>query len=528
MEISYNPVNGGNDRYQTIVCRTAVTDELSGEYVLPDYIGDVKRILHTFVRPRYSECTAESDGIRIRGESVFSVLMLTEEGKVASNVFSLEYTHLCECAAADGDISAMCYPVCENATARLLSPRKIALKARMRTAVSAVGTSPCAPEYSGTHTAADEAELECRTDTVDTLCLCRAQKSDLHFSEDMVLDGAESVIGEILYIGAEVSLPECRTAGGNLSVSGEMTVFALCTDPAGKLYCTQRRFPISATQKCDWKDGMNLWAWGTADGVKASVVPNSYGENKVIELDVTWSYCAEGECNLPMQIARDAYSTRYVCENTYAPLNLYAGRKCERAHITVNESRPRGEVGGESAEKVLFTSVRIQPAAIVTDENGCMLCTANAEVAMLVTDGEESPSVLRFTVPVKYEGDALPQGSVCDVRMEAEGVRGRLDSGAVYCDFEAVLCITSIEKLSQTALREVRFDRDNPLPPDNRPPITLYYPQEGESVWDIARRYHTTQDSILHANRLTSDCIHTEKVLMIPSQNKNGVYSGVI
>lgn len=58
--------------------------------------------------------------------------------------------------------------------------------------------------------------------------------------------------------------------------------------------------------------------------------------------------------------------------------------------------------------------------------------------------------------------------------------------------------------------------------------MTLYYPQPGEEIWDIARRYHTTSDLICSANHMTGNTVHGEKVLLIPQNRRKSVFSGII
>lgn len=46
--------------------------------------------------------------------------------------------------------------------------------------------------------------------------------------------------------------------------------------------------------------------------------------------------------------------------------------------------------------------------------------------------------------------------------------------------------------------------------------MTIYFAQEGESVWEIARRYNTTAEAITAENKLTGDAVETKCKLLIP------------
>jgi len=47
--------------------------------------------------------------------------------------------------------------------------------------------------------------------------------------------------------------------------------------------------------------------------------------------------------------------------------------------------------------------------------------------------------------------------------------------------------------------------------------VVVYFAQQGDNVWDIARHYHTTPDAILSTNSMTTNEIIKNMTLVIPS-----------
>ena len=47
--------------------------------------------------------------------------------------------------------------------------------------------------------------------------------------------------------------------------------------------------------------------------------------------------------------------------------------------------------------------------------------------------------------------------------------------------------------------------------------LTIYYSEEGESVWNIARRYNTTVEAVMNENNLDSETVGSRRMLLIPS-----------
>jgi len=68
---------------------------------------------------------------------------------------------------------------------------------------------------------------------------------------------------------------------------------------------------------------------------------------------------------------------------------------------------------------------------------------------------------------------------------------------------------------SGTIVNTVSANEDELLPA--RSPLTIYFAADGEPVWDIAKRYRTTVNSIQTENELTSDNATSGQMLLIPS-----------
>jgi hypothetical protein len=74
----------------------------------------------------------------------------------------------------------------------------------------------------------------------------------------------------------------------------------------------------------------------------------------------------------------------------------------------------------------------------------------------------------------------------------------------------------------------VDLNKDVPIKHVNMP-FTLCYPCGNESVWDIAKYYKITEESIISTNSLENGDIVGKKVLLIPQNSKReAVFSKVI
>ena len=121
-----------NDRksgYQRAISRELFT-EVTCDYVLPDYLGEVRKILYTEARamplPTYmnGEEASASGGVRFR------MVYTDDEGRLASVEFSEDY-EVRERIMIEGRGEVSAETAVEGSSMRLLGPRKISAKARV-------------------------------------------------------------------------------------------------------------------------------------------------------------------------------------------------------------------------------------------------------------------------------------------------------------------------------------------------------------------------------------------------------------
>ena len=90
------------------------------------------------------------------------------------------------------------------------------------------------------------------------------------------------------------------------------------------------------------------------------------------------------------------------------------------------------------------------------------------------------------------------------------------NSAEVKIDFTVhaeIICIKEI-----TALCEAKLSENEVKPKDDFARIVLYYPNEKEKLWDIARRYNTEVSDIRSINGITGDFVEKNSVVLVPQK----------
>ena len=70
----------------------------------------------------------------------------------------------------------------------------------------------------------------------------------------------------------------------------------------------------------------------------------------------------------------------------------------------------------------------------------------------------------------------------------------------VRCELELALCAKKV--IEVTALCSLRADATESYPPRQSDTLLLYYAQNGEDIYEIAKQYHTDPELLRAANKL--------------------------
>ena len=114
---------------KNIKCSDVYT-ESAADYSLPDYLGDVRKILFSEATLRPSGRFAGGDEVEFSGVVVYNVIYLDSEGNLSSVEFTSDYDYSVKCSGESYKDSVSDTRVSAFAI-RLVGPRKISARASL-------------------------------------------------------------------------------------------------------------------------------------------------------------------------------------------------------------------------------------------------------------------------------------------------------------------------------------------------------------------------------------------------------------
>ena len=175
----------------------------------------------------------------------------------------------------------------------------------------------------------------------------------------------------------------------------------------------------------------------------------------------------------------------------------------------------------ETALQEILDAWILPQAVSGRQENGLIQIDAQVLVCLLVRDVEgtvayfERPEEIRFDCPQTMSSFVGDVDRDVRARLSAQGVSYATFGDKLDLRMTLLVSIELWESTEEQVVEDIVLHTDAPYPTDGAA-IRLYYAQPGESLWDIARLFHTAPGVIREENDLREDILNAKTVLLVP------------
>lgn len=508
-----------------IIKKTAVlpvTKEVVCELSLPDYLPDVSRLLRTSADIGAENSYVSGQSLEYDGEVNCAVIYATSDGRIKSVPLTGEFDGALPLPETDGDFDARLDLKIDSVNCRLQNPRRLSVRTKLSVGADVYASECVSPSVSGKLTAEEEAHLQRRTHDGESFCRVYAKDENVPVSEDIEIDAGYPPIGEIVSLSLTPYIYEVRAESGKLSyrgdVSAELIYLAAATngDAPAKYVALRNKIPISGSVDADGvNDAFFAFGGATVTGVEFRPQANAMGENRVAEVDFSYTVHLVALCNTPIKTVTDMYSTDYKCENEFSDITLCRALRAGAFNFTSDGAAPLDE---KDYDAPVASSAAISIEKI--EQNGSKaVFTGKTSVSVILTNGAGSYVGRSLEYPFRAETDVGKcRGALeCEAVPSVIGVGVRVDGGEIKCDVEVGISYAALDKETVRAASTCVVMKDHPQKRATPASIVICYPSEGEDLWSIAKRYGTTESAVKEANSLTGDKL-TGEALIIPQK----------
>ncbi len=463
--------------------------ECGGEFLLPDYLPEVRRILSVSARA-LPEGHFLAENAEFAGQTVFTLLYTDDGGKLCATTLRSPYeVSLPLSEPHDGVLTVK--ERAEEVGVRLLGPRRLTLRTRVRILPHLYIKREIPGELG-------EESLVTLTRNVKDGEYVNQSLQDLPIEAHLPLAAAEGE-RKILFADGTALLRECRPERDGVRVRGDILFSAMVSgDGLPELAETRQSFDewIPLENAADY-----LLTADTKLGEVEATLDEQRGE---LSLSAPLSLFAEGRRALTLPVVCDAFSTEHPTRAECERFPFSAPIDVETRRIELSGSIPTEEEG-----TVLFTHCRPLSVATARQENEVVL-DGMLEVTCLLALCSNEEGNIRYTsvtgtLPFRHRADWQRDCCTVKERLGALRMTGRCDRGKIELTGDLALTLFAEEQSEESlpvALHPTEGGESLP-----RDAITVYYTQGGDTLWSVAKNFRIPPADIAAANDLPDEVL---------------------
>ncbi len=479
--------------------------ESSTEYVLPDYLGDVKKVLSVSASAIPSGRFAGDDNVELSGIVVYDVLYADTDGMLSKLSLTSDYDFSAP-VVSEEYMDSTATPRVISSAVRFTGPRKLVARATVENSVVVLAED--------VRSGMGDAFEEGRSPEVDTKYISEERLIFTSSQEREYAEEAERFSGlsgddiEIIATSGTVKIYESIASENGVTVKGEMVITSIIRTEDQPPFAISKTIPFEENvtlegARPDMQTLANAYLTSVASGVSEDE------EGAVITVNAIAEFACFAAENKESSVICDAYlkdrDTEVKYENVSHTELVCMGNS--DAEFLVSASR--SDIGCEGIREIISLTCELGRVEMTASAHGAVL-SGDAVIFGTATEfGEEGQlkyTPFKLTSPFSVNvnlGCQIPNDTVFDYKVDAYSVKPVIDAEmlSVKCDISVAYhayvepCVRKVSECNVVGECEYTSSPST---------VTIYYPERGESLFDIAKKFHTSREKIASDNKLDS------------------------
>ena len=507
-----------NLRRNRLKSQTGTQVTLDDDFIVPDTMSDMAEVILDSGIIQLEPVKVQRERITVRGKLDFHVLYRKEEGGLQALGGSIPFEEAINVPDLDEkDYVSVSWQL-EDLNTEMIHSRKLGIKAivTLEAKAESLYDTEAAVDVRGED---DEIHLQVRRERIPAAAIALRRKDTYRLKQDITLPGSKPVIERMLWTEMKLAGCQAKPLDGQIHLEGTLMVFALYEGgESGMVQWVEESIPFSGEVEMQGAAadmipiiGLKLIHRDLEEKPDYDGEMRELSVDAVIELDVRLYEEQE------LELLQDLYATNreIVLDTGEAVFDQILTRnfgKCRVAEKVEMETDPRVLQICHSSGSVKLDGVEVRENALAVD--GVL------EVKLLYLTDEDARPVQAETrlVPFHYEAEApgITEDSIWYLEPGLEQLTAVMAGGG-QAELRGVITLDLF--VLQPETRQIILQAQvHPVDTEKMkamPGIVGYLVQPGDSLWDVAKRFHTTEKSILEANELPGDAIKAGDCLIL-------------
>ena len=486
------------------------------DYILPDYLPDIFRVLKCSINPRV--ISHSLNGEKLTFDLIVTINALYESND-SSGIHTIaqnqNYTKTVDLSTMPENPSITIAPSSDYANCRVVNPRRLDI----RGAVSTKITLEC-EKSTDIVSNAKGLNVQLKKDSVTFPAKRLTAAKRITITEEIELSKTRGKINSVIKSNCIINSFERKIIANKLIIKGEAKVSLLynCeTEPDEPQNIETVKFSVPFSQIIDI-DGITeqYEAMTNISVASLELIPNKSSDASEIECEIIMLVNCIAFRYDTLELATDAYSTKYQCDFDCSEIKL------EKNPIEVKENQTiKAELTCRDLEISTAVDVWAKPFNIQSKyniEKKSFIVFGNIEIGAIAKDENDCPIYLEDTISFEHCLDiSVDENSIADLNVYIDNCTFTITSSdTIELKAELFVCGYVKEYDSRKLITNINVNEDNIKAKESSYAVKLYYAEQNEDIWEIAKKFSTSVSAIAQENELSDSTRLQRGMLLIP------------
>ncbi|MBQ5602514.1 MAG: DUF3794 domain-containing protein [Clostridia bacterium] len=503
---------GNSEIYSRVFQKSREIIECSRDFILPDFYADIKRIIGSSGSISPEGCFVEGTKVSMSGTLTTRVLFIDDENKLRALTFTQDYSASIPISDSSlyGDVSVFCCPVLENVSVKTVNPRKVSVRGRIDANLKIWKNISVSPEMTDISESGDACP-EMKREKIKCVRPFSLWEGDLELSEDISLDGEAE---EIIFCDAKSEVNECLAENDAITVKGSIALDVIYMPAkAPEPIHIHRHLPFTRTLESEFAslDSLVCCACAYVRSLDCNIASANGGENNKIEIDVAYTLAVNGAGIASCEYVSDMYIPAFAVKNESEKINFASDpvktTKAVRVESCTDSVIPEGST-------IVLTSVNPTVDSISGDE-GVKSALGSSIITVVYKDSDGIYSSQSFSGDFALELKDVADFDEYIFLLRVSQINARIDEGRLCVGYDLEINILSWKSETSEIIKTSQIIGEDLS--ESRKPFTVYYPQKGEALWEVGKKYNVELSALAASNPSCGENIEKmPSVLLIP------------
>ena len=486
------------------------------DFTLPDYCPDIQKILKCSVKPNIISRNISGGQIAIDGNAEIKIIYIDSSSpQIRCCENSANFSASIDISGNTENIIAFTSTKTEYINCRAVSPRKIDLHGAISVCVKVYQKNNM--EISSSVSGKD---TEQKIEKISVSNLAGLGQQQFSVSETLEIGDnkplPEMIISsEVIFLGGEPKImPNKAVVKGDLAVK----ILYIADMEAGSTEKLEYQIPVSQivdvpgiSEDCECITKVEILE------NKIEIPSDSESNQNLISVNIKCAATVLAFYPKEVNIVTDVYSRKYETKNTYVPIEIKQILKNFSETLNIRDS---AELPGTNIKEIVNITPSVSGIKTsLSDEKVSVKGILKLDI--LGIDTEDIPFYSERAID--FEKNLSEALSGDNVSFETEIIPTEIkimsqDENKINFSLSLTANVTAYTTQKINMIIDIEADETPDAQNCQSPSVTVYFANQNESVWDIARKYRSSVSSIKEENDISEEILETPQMILIPSK----------